>query len=444
VRAVTTLASQQFVQVERTRRTSPVRQPVLRCADLGDPVVGLRNVCLLRLVERVGLQFAQAGMPLMVLKGAALNLTVHAHPDSRPMADIDLMVRPQDAAAALALLVRMGCRPGRPLVRSDFFPRFHYERDLLVPGVVPARIDLHVRPFRPLRYARTVPASAFWEGAEAVRIGRAEVLVPGAADMLLHLAVHSAVHDNAQSRWLADLRNWAQHCGDGLDWAVLLEHARSWGLMPAAHSALSAAEDQLGPIRPAWVRAEMDAYKPNWRERRTLRQAPRDAEGALGHVLTDALCAPGLRFKAAYLRAMLLPDRAHMGEWYDRRHPGWFAASRALRLLSPLLRHVPAIWGRVARTEIRETPRGPGVFARRLFVAGERVFAATPAAPGKLACVRHSCQPNARRDARGVVALKFIAPGEEVRVDHGLTACDCRRTGRAATDPTNANTDCHD
>jgi hypothetical protein len=128
---------------------------------------------------------------------------------------------------------------------------------------------------------------------------------------------------------------------------------------------------------------------------------------------------------------MLLPDRPHMAEWYDHRHAGWFAASRMLRLLSPGLRRVGMLWDRIARVEVRETPRGPGVFARRRLAAGARLFACDALTPGKLACVRHSCQPNARRDARGVVALKFIAPGDEIMLDFGIDACDCRRSGTA-------------
>jgi hypothetical protein len=46
---------------------------------------------------------------------------------------------------------------------------------------------------------------------------------------------------------------------------------------------------------------------------------------------------------------------------------------------------------------------------------------------GKTACVRHSCQPNVRVSAQGVVALRLIAAGEELRLDHGRNACDCRR-----------------
>jgi len=401
--------------------------PGLRAAQLAHPEIGLRNLCMLRLLERIALHFQEAGIALLALKGAALNLTIHDRPDARPMSDLDIMIRPSDALSATSILQQMGCRAGRPLVRADFFPRFYYERDFLLGGVLPLRIDLHVRPFRPLRYAVTVPPEAFWEGACRVRVGRAEVLVPDVEDMLLHLAVHSAVHGNQRLVWLADLKHWADAQRGRLDWEKLWKHAAAWGLVRALHSALECAEKEYGEIRPAAIRTHMAAYRASWRERLTLRQSPDDSASALRHVLTETLCTPGWSLRAGHLRAMLLPDRGHLAEWYDHRHAGWPAAARVLRLLSPLLRRVAPLWNRVARAEVRDTPRGPGVFARRRFVAGESVFTFSARDPGKLACVRHSCQPNARRDANCVRALKFIAPGDEIRVDQGIHACDCRR-----------------
>jgi hypothetical protein len=408
----------------------PAPTPPLR---LTNASVAWPNVCLLRLLERIALTCADAGIPLMVLKGAALHLTLHRNPGDRPMSDLDLMVPPKHAPRMLELLERLGGRLGRPLVRDDFFPRYHYERDVNWPGVTPLRVDLHAHPFRPLAYIRSVPPHAFWRGAERVRVGRAPVCVPNAEDMLLHLAVHCAVHGNQRRQWLTDLRQWVGWHRQRFDWSRFERTARDWGLHHAADVALDAAERALGPIRPPVVRARMGAVPVTRRARRIVRQAPRDATGALGHVLTNAACATGWRFRAGYLRAMLWPDRAHMAEWYDHRHAGWLAVGRCVRLVSPLLRRVPGLWQRIAGLELREVGAGFGVFATRPFAAGSRVLPGVKSGhgaverAGKTACVRHSCQPNVRVSAQGVVALRLIAAGEELRLDHGRNACDCRR-----------------
>jgi hypothetical protein len=186
----------------------------------------------------------------MVLKGAALHLTLHRNPGDRPMSDLDLMVPPKHAPRMLELLERLGGRLGRPLVRDDFFPRYHYERDVNWPGVTPLRVDLHAHPFRPLAYIRSVPPHAFWRGAERVRVGRAPVCVPNAEDMLLHLAVHCAVHGNQRRQWLTDLRQWVGWHRQRFDWSRFERTARDWGLHHAADVALDAAGARPGTDPP--------------------------------------------------------------------------------------------------------------------------------------------------------------------------------------------------
>jgi len=170
--------------------------------------LSFRNVRMMHLLERIATRFNEAKVPLMALKGAALNLTLYEQPDQRPMGDLDLMVRHEDIESACALLEAMGGLRGEPLVRDDFFPRFHYELEYTLGDIYPVKIDLHVRPFRPLRYARTVPDHALWQGAESVSVGKATVLIPSTEDMLIHLCVHAAVHGCSQRKWISEIGQW--------------------------------------------------------------------------------------------------------------------------------------------------------------------------------------------------------------------------------------------
>ena len=298
------------------------------------------NVCMLRVLERIAAKFCQANIPLMALKGAALNLTIYDRPDERPMADIDLLVKPQHVERAVALLEELGCRRGRLLVGRDFFPRFHYEAEFVTGRVFPTRIDLHVRPLRPLRYARRVPPDALWQGARTVRVGRSDVLIPAVEDMLIHLAAHSAVHANARPMWLEDIKRWADAWRDEIDWERFLTQVRAWGLSLPVREAIERTEHDVGAVCPPDIRARLAQHRIGWRDRLALRQAPRDADHPIAHVLVNAWCTPGFRFVLSYLRAVLVPDRRHMGEWYVRRHRGWLLWARGLRLVHPILRCV--------------------------------------------------------------------------------------------------------
>ncbi|MCK4659750.1 MAG: nucleotidyltransferase family protein [Phycisphaerae bacterium] len=394
------------------------------------------NVCLMRLLERIATRFNQANVPLMALKGAALNLTIYDQPDHRPMADLDLMVKPEDAETAVRLLEELGCRPGRPLMREDFFPRFHYETELIAGHIYPMRIDLHVRPLRPLCYARRVDPEALWRGAEVVQAGRAEVLIPSLEDMLIHLAAHSSVHANIRPLWLADIKIWADAWRDRIDWDRFLEHVRSWGLVLPVRQAIARTEEAFGEVCPPEVRVRLLQEPVTWRDRLALRQAPRDAEHPAAHVLVDAVCTPGWWFVLCYLWAVLIPDRRHMGGWYSHRHWGWLPWAHVLRLVSPVLRRIPRLWTWFARIEVRESrTRAPGVFATRVIGAGERIAQLdSDAGAGKLRYLNHSCHPNAERSGCELLALKAICVGDRITIDCGTGACECRRDSQEGTE----------
>ncbi len=430
-------------------------------SNASNPADGLRtqtaNVCMLRLLERVAVRFNRAGIPLMVLKGAALNLTVLDGPDERPMADIDVMIRPEHVKAAVTMLEELGCRRGRPLVREGFFPRFHYETEFVAGRAFPLRIDLHVRPFRPLRYARRVPREAFWQGAEVVSVGRGEVLVPSVEGMLIHLAAHSAIHANTRPMWLQDLKRWTDVWRERSDWERFLANVSAWGLTLPARQALERAEQDFGEVCPPEVHERLEEEHIGWRDRLALREAPRDAEHPVAHVLVNALCTPGWWFVLSYLRAVLVPDQRHMAEWYCRRHWGWLAWAHALRLVSPLLRRIPRLWARCVKIEIREgSMRGAGIFATRNIPTGELITHADGAArpnrnsactlpgrvpargrrqlAGNLRYLNHCCRPNSELCGSQLRALKTIDAGGEITIDYGLDACDCRRRGRGGNE----------
>ena len=397
------------------------------------------NVSILRALETIAARFQGLGIPLMALKGAALNLTIFEHPGQRPMSDLDLMVKPEDVSRAVAALTALGCRPGRPLVRADFFPRFHYETEFLIGRIFPVRVDLHVRPLRLLRYARLIPAGALWEGAETVRVGRAEVFVPSAEDMLIHLAAHCAIHAHERPMWLADLKHWAEAWGGTINWQRFLAHARAWGLVLPVRQALARAEQDCGAILPPEIRASLDDERPGWRDRLALAQAPQDATRPAYHVLVNVLCTPGWRFVLSYLRAAAFPDRRHMGEWYDHRHAGWLFCAHLLRILSPFWRRSPRLARAFSRIEVREgSLSGPGVFATRVIRAGERIVRVNGAPPragsgrrrsvgSKLDYLHHSCGPNTKLHGNELRALRVIDVGEEMTRDYGEHACTCRR-----------------
>ena len=202
---------------------------------------------------------------------------------------------------------------------------------VVLPGMAPLLIDLHVRPWRPLRYMQTVPAEALWADSREVRLGASSIRVPGHAGMLLHLAVHAACHGASRLLWLVDMQRLVRTVGADLDWEELVESARRWKLSWPVLRGLQAAQAALGEVWADEVMGALAAEQPGWRDRLALAQAPHDAAHPLRHVVVDLLCTQGWRFRLSYLGAMLLPGREHMGQWYGRRHAGWLPLAYLLR-----------------------------------------------------------------------------------------------------------------
>lgn len=303
------------------------------------------NLNLMRIFKPLAEALSRAGLPFMLLKGSVLNLTLYNRPDVRLMTDIDLLIHAHHAERVEQVLCAAGCAPGRDLVRADFYPRYYYEREYVLLGDAELRLDVHVRPLRPLRLAKRVPDDAMWSSAATAKFEDLTVAVPSDEDMLIHLAAHSAIHGDQRLLWLYDIWRFVHERRATLDWPLFAMRVRQWGLTLPVRQTMVRTADLFDA--PFVARAAESLHGPvSWADRLMLWQAPRDAYSPIRHVVVNVLTTPGLRFKLGYLAAVLLPDRVHMGEIYRFRHAGWLICAHLWRVcraaLRPLTRLKPA------------------------------------------------------------------------------------------------------
>lgn len=295
-------------------------------------------------LARLAPAFRDSEVEVMVLKGAALNLTLYDRLDHRPMSDLDLLVHYEDATRATAALESAGFRRGAELVREDFFPRFYYATEFLSDSPEKVRIDLHVRPFRPLGYAQTTGGETFWRDSRVIEIGGAPVRVTSHEKQFIHLAAHSAIHGHARLIWLYDLCRLIDRFGAELDWDRIVHDCQRMRLVLPVREAIHKVEALWGTMFPASFRQSLEAERVSLREKLCLAQAPHDAVKPIRHVAVNLLCADGFRYRLAYLSRVLWPDRTHMSRVYTRRHRGWIYLAHLRRyataLLRPLVRSV--------------------------------------------------------------------------------------------------------
>lgn len=255
----------------------------------------------------------RSGVPVVLLKGVALSQQAFGSPLLRGAVDIDLLVRPQDVAAAWQLLSRAGWRqvnPPEPLTgaRLALFCRaakdsLHRHRET---GQV---LELHWRLSDELAEPLMPPPAAL---ASLVLAPGRSVRVLDDAAQFLYLATHGAAHGWARIKWLADVAALLHRSPDG--GARLWAHAAGAGGQIAAGSAVILAQELFGLapppgfVRPRGVRIAGVL----WLARRIMRagEGARELETTpwrgWAEMLAKLLVAAGWRGRLAVLRRLAL------------------------------------------------------------------------------------------------------------------------------------------
>jgi hypothetical protein len=212
-------------------------------------------------LQRIAGAFSRAGLDLMVLKGMWLQAYAYEDPDERPFADLDLLVRRGELAAAEAELVRLGYRlqidaPGdvaRLYVSPEGFQiDLHY--DLFPDGLFTLRGE-HL----------------FLRGFQDTRLVGVPVSIPDPYDGFAHLVGHFAKgrHGPSDTKLLRDFE----------------ELARAFQLLPSR----AAAHLVAGGLRRAGLYALQFDANPLSFSARTRRALPADP---LGEALVRVIGIP--------------------------------------------------------------------------------------------------------------------------------------------------------
>lgn len=198
---------------------------------------GLRHELIARQLARVDARARAAGVPLVPLKGSALCRAGVYGAGERPMGDIDLLVRPIDAPAAMQVLRDCGYvesfRTGRHV---SFEPQSPGRETGYGENVGnPLLLELHARIAERLPVAETdVTAALFPAGAQP---GLNDY--PSPAALMLHLLLHAAGNIRARALrqiQLHDIALLSRRLG-GAEWHALLAgataaHGLWWALPP--------------------------------------------------------------------------------------------------------------------------------------------------------------------------------------------------------------------
>ncbi len=223
---------------------------------------------------------ADAGLDLLLLKGAPLVASYYGNPGLRPMADLDVALPLVQIPTALAVLREQGWWTPPP-PSADAVRFFH----ALPCGNGERQLDLH---YHLLRECSSDAADAwFWADREPCLFQgvAATQLAPTAA--LLHTVIHG-VRWNPETpvRWIADALIILRQRGTDLDWPRLLDFADQARLTGRLALGLRYLATRFGVVLPEPVLAQLAAYRPGLCERIANRVILHEHQRLFAHPLT--------------------------------------------------------------------------------------------------------------------------------------------------------------
>jgi hypothetical protein len=270
------------------------------------------------LVELVD-QLDAAGIATRVLKGSAVAHLDYAQPALRSFIDLDVMVRPADFDRTVRVLTTTGFVRRLAEPRPGFDVRFDKGTTLVSPGGY--ELDLH-RTFVLGPWGVFVDTNALWDrGDEFVVAGR-RLCALSRSNRFLHACYHAALGD-----WplrLASLRDLAEMLRViGRDGESMIGRAREWGVEAVVAAAVADATRLLGITIRCPLATWAQQYVPTRRQEAQLALYTHPDKTFSAQAVAT-LRVLGWRDKAAYVRALVLPDPAYTAE----RHRSAFARFR--------------------------------------------------------------------------------------------------------------------
>lgn len=290
----------------------PVTQAQREQARAMHRAIQLRVLSLERELVAVAERLESSGIDVRVLKGSACAQLDYPDPALRSFIDLDLLLRPSDIDSAIAVLVEADFVRILAEPRPGFDRRF--DKGTTLRSAARVELDLH-RTFVLGPWGVLVDIDALWDDGEPFSIGGRELRALSAPNRFLHACYHAALGD-----WplrLGSLRDVAQLLPEDTPAQVaLIERASDWGVQAVVAAAVADSVRLLGIEPVATLAAWANGYLPSRREESWLALHTHERKTFAAQAIATLPVLPGVRDKAAYLRALVLPD----GRYTTGRH----------------------------------------------------------------------------------------------------------------------------
>jgi Uncharacterised nucleotidyltransferase len=284
------------------------------------------DLILERLLAQTSARFAAAAIPHLALKGPVVARTAYPNRTLRSFGDVDLLVRSDRFDDAVSLLVGDGGHARYRQPRRQFTARFG--KGVCVVTQAGLEIDLH-RVFVAGPFGLAINVKDLFTASEFLTIAGLAVPIPSAPVRFLHACYHAAL---TKPRITA-FRDVAQiACKTNLDTDAVLDLAARWRGRLVVQRALRLTRARLPAALDGRLYRWAEQYEPDRFEVAALRAYTAEDTTYAQQTATGMRAIRGLRNRAAYGMALLIPERRYVAE----REGGYVRRWRhALSLVRP-------------------------------------------------------------------------------------------------------------
>lgn len=209
----------------------------------------------------------QAGIDVMVIKGAAMVIDYYLDESLRPMEDLDILVRYADKKSAVRLLIENGWEmSSQNNLTAQYIKEGLYEIGKSVDLIHPIGIhlDLHWNLTHFCLGDNT--DHDFWAKACDATFEGQLVKVLNPSDQLFHVLVHGAAWSSISPiRWIPDAVTILNRCPN-FDWGRLIEQADQRSLSFMVRNALRNMDSYCRGLVPLNVMNNLDEINPRFFE----------------------------------------------------------------------------------------------------------------------------------------------------------------------------------
>ena len=264
-------------------------------------------------------RFEREKIPLIILKGGALGVTIYPDIALRPMGDLDLLIAPDTVERATHALVDQGYVSYAEMA-DGFANRFSVEQAFLRKGSRPSQIDLHWHAFTTPYYFERMPVEWFQRRTMEISINGRRAFAFSPTAQLMHLSAHYMMHSYRRLIWSYDMALLIARCYRQIDWEDLIESAAEFGLSQVLYEALSEVRERWGVRVPVAYYERLRTIQMPWRGRVIYAATNKLSDAELD--VLKGLGLKGARRKSAYWLRVMFPSRGYMKTRYGINNRG--------------------------------------------------------------------------------------------------------------------------